>query len=133
MLEIIVFAALALALLSAAISLILLFRLRNLALRQDGIVSELVEVSAAQKRILEQFHGLAHKQSILADKLAASGDRQSKDDVESAVRNPKAVKEDVLFLARQGLNAGKIAKDLNIPKGEVELILDLDKFSAQEE
>jgi hypothetical protein len=41
--------------------------------------------------------------------------------------------QDVIFLARQGVSADKISKDLNITRGEVDLILSLQKFDPKSE
>ena len=104
---------------------------RRLAERQQGVLHELEQLSAAQRRVLEQAHSLAHKQRVLAEKVgevaggaAAAGEARLEPD-------QKAIKEDVRFLAGQGLSADRIAKELNVPLGEVELILDLDRFGAK--
>jgi len=46
--------------------------------------------------------------------------------------DPQAVKEDILFLAQQGLSPETIARDLGVPRGEVELILDLERFGRKD-
>jgi len=40
--------------------------------------------------------------------------------------------QDVIFLAQQGVSADKIASDLNITRGEVDLILSLKNFKPDE-
>ena len=105
--------------------------IRRLAERQQGLLHELEQVSAAQHRVLEQMHGLTHKQRVLADKVGEVIGGAT-DVVEPRLEpDQKAIKEDVLLLAGQGLSADRIAKDLNFPLGEVELILDLDRFGGK--
>ncbi len=119
---------------SAALALALLWRVRSLSERQEGLLHELEQIGAAQRRVLEQFHGLAHRQRVLSERLSATTDRETTREraKDGGVRlDPQKVKEDILFLARQGLSADTIARDLNIPCGEVELILDLERFSAK--
>lgn len=41
--------------------------------------------------------------------------------------------QDVIFLARQGLSADKISRDLNITRGEVDLILSLENFDPEKD
>jgi uncharacterized coiled-coil protein SlyX len=126
------FIALLVAAAALALVLVLFFRLRSLAERQEGVISELEQIGAAQRRVLEQFHSLAHHQRMLVEKLGNSDAEAShRQQEESARLDPQKVKEDILFLARQGLSAETIARDLNIPRGEVELILDLERFSAK--
>ncbi|HUX07363.1 MAG TPA: hypothetical protein VMX35_08625 [Acidobacteriota bacterium] len=118
---------------SAVLAAALFFRVRALAERQEGLLSELEQIAAAQRRVLEQFHGLAHRQRALAEKLSSSPDPETtreRAEANGAHLDPQKVKEDILFLARQGLSAETIARDLNIPSGEVELILDLERFNA---
>ncbi len=124
--------AVALALLAVVLSAVLLFRNRNLTMRLEGMLNEVEEIRATQRRVLEQFHGIAHRQKILTEKIAGKVAAKTADAKEPPVLDSKAVKEDVLFLSRQGLSAERIARDLSIPRGEVELILDLAKFRAED-
>jgi DNA-binding NarL/FixJ family response regulator len=125
------------ALLTAGAALVfalsLFFRLRSMAERQAGVLAELEQIAVAQRRVLEQFHSLTHRQRVLADKLAGTESEpgQNGGQEEASQLDHRNVKEDILFLARQGLSAETIARDLNIPCGEVELILDLERFSAK--
>jgi hypothetical protein len=99
---------------------------------QNGIREELTQVAGAQRRLLEQVHNLAHRQKVLAERLGDMSDDSEAQQLEEAMGiDPQAVKEDVLFLARQGLSAEKIARELNIPRGEIELILDLERFGTK--
>jgi len=120
--------------LAAAAAAAILFWVRSLATGQRAVCKELEEVAASQRRILEKFHSLAHRQRILSRKIEG----EARADAERGVdrEHPEdsgekqAVKEDVLFMAKRGLDAAQIARDLGIPRGEVELILDLHRFGS---
>jgi hypothetical protein len=111
-------------------TLILIFYFRSLSARQQGMLHEIENIAASQRRALERLHSLTHKVRILGEHYRREErvEAQAGDTSDSEF---KAAKEDVLFLAGQGLDAKTIAKDLGIPSGEVELILDLEKFSKK--
>lgn len=111
----------------------LYFFCRSIAVRQEGTMHEVEEIGAAQRRTIEKLHSMAHRLRVLAEQLprdsragALSGE------AEKTAEEVKAVKEDVLFLHRQGLDAVTIARELGIPSGEVELILDLERFGSRD-
>lgn len=112
---------------------ILIFYYRSLSLRQDGMINEIEDIAAAQRRTMEKLHGLGHKFNLMSEKLNKQEEKPDKNiELTRQEVDQKTVKEDVLFLARQGLDVKTIAKDLGVPSGEVELILDLERFSAKE-
>jgi len=128
-----------LALLAAAgawvLALVAMRRSRQAAERQDGFVAEVEQIAAAQRRVLEQLHGLAQKQRSLAEHVKderVAGAREVQDGGDEDQLDPQAVKEDILFLAQQGLSPETIARDLGVPRGEVELILDLERFGRKD-
>ena len=127
-----------LALILAAIALALaafsLVSGRSAAARYEGLLEEIKQLAGAQRRVIEQLHSLDQRQRALSEKLNgieqnAAGNGEPHEEGDEADRlDPQAVKEDILFLAKQGLNAETIARDLGVPRGEVELILDLERF-----
>lgn len=52
---------------------------------------------------------------------------------ESESKEQESLWHDVIFLAKQGLSADTIARDLNITRGEVELILGLHNFKPKDD
>ena len=112
------------------VGLYLLFR--NLSLRQAGMRDEIENLAAVQRRALERLHNLSHKVQILSESIPGN-ERQEQGNAEppEPTVDLQSVKEDVLFLAEQGLDVKTIAKDLGLPSGEVELILDLERFGRK--
>ena len=107
---------------------------RSATRRYEGLLEELKQLAGAQRRVIEQLHALDQRQRALGEKLSnleqnAAGNGTPQTEAEEEDRlDPQAVKADILFLAKQGLNAETIARDLGVPRGEVELILDLERF-----
>lgn len=115
-----------------ALSLWVYRRQQHLSERQDGLLHEIENLASDHRRLLEQVHGLSHKQRVMTDRIRDAGNIEATPEPEDPARGGKQnLRQDVLFLDSQGLSAEIIARDLDVAIGEVELILGMNRYKAK--
>ena len=121
-------------------------RISSLKRQHESLISELTRQVEANQTLKSKVSAFESEIQALKKKPIPPRPKveQQKKAEKTAVKTtvdvaPKAKNEtqknlwhDVVFLARQGLTADKIARDLNITRGEVELILGLHNFKPRE-
>jgi regulator of replication initiation timing len=115
----------------------------SLKRHQDGLYEEISALAIANKRLVDRIAALESNSREQAQTSAESTLRREALPVAPDTGNEKnrgkqraeqeSLWQDVIFLAKQGLSADTIAKDLNITRGEVELILGLHHFKPKSE
>lgn len=127
--DIIILSVAALALLVAIFALI---SARAAQRRLAGAFQEIAALGLAQQKLLDR---LKHPEPPSAPAEPAPSQRADRkpQPARAASREPEHENlwQDVIFLAKQGLAADTIARDLNITRGEVELILGLHNFKPK--
>ena len=112
---------------------------------KDGIHEEINSIATSNKRLIERISRLEKDQKLIQTELNKLKTRPEVIEKPQPViepPKPTTVKEekqiddspwqDVIFLAKQGVGADKIARDLNITRGEVDLILGLHQFKPKD-
>lgn len=128
--------AILIALATASVGLVLWGRINRLTSHLDALYQEITSLTIANKRMIDRMKevesGLVRLHS---EEGVETGKTEPRPKVLEDIpeKEQESMWQDVLFLAKQGLSADTIARDLNITRGEVELILSLHKFQPDGE
>jgi hypothetical protein len=111
-------------------------RSAKLKIHQDGLYQEISALTIANKRLIDRIRSLENR-ALPGFKQKETQRKTEKAGSEKVPRpsneEQKNLWQDVIFLAKQGLSADTIARDLNITRGEVELILGLHNFKPKDD
>ena len=123
------------ALLAGAVALVVWRKLSSFNKQQNGIYEEISALAIANKRLIERIKSVEEKLAqkstpVIEKRIPSRKIEPTETGTEQTKLEQKSLWQDVLFLAKQGLSADTIARDLNITRGEVELILGLESFKA---
>ena len=128
--------ALLLAAVAACLIIVLWRRTAKLKIHQDGLYQEISALTIANKRLIDRIRAIENRAQPAFKKTEAmrkTGDTGNERAPRPSNEEQKNLWQDVIFLAKQGLSADTIARDLNITRGEVELILGLHNFKPKDE
>jgi hypothetical protein len=128
--------AILLSVVAGGLALVLWKKTAKLKIHQDGLFQEISALTIANKRLIDRIRFLENR----AQPAIKQTDPVRKTEETGGERAPRPSNEeqknlwqDVIFLAKQGLSADTIARDLNITRGEVELILGLHNFKPKDD
>ena len=127
--------AILIAAVSAAIAVVVWFFLRKMQRHQDGIYEEISALAVANKRLIERIGELEKRSAARPEKIEKAPEpapQKATPEPAAPSKEHESLWHDVIYLAKQGLSADTIAKDLNITRGEVELILGLHNFKPKQ-
>ena len=127
--------AILIAAVSAAIAVVVWFFLRKMQRHQDGIYEEISALAVANKRLIERIGELEKRPAARPEKIEKAPEpppQKATPEPAAPSKEHESLWHDVIYLAKQGLSADTIAKDLNITRGEVELILGLHNFKPKQ-
>lgn len=117
------------------IAVIALVRARTANRRLIGAFQEIAALGLAQQKLLDRLKHPEPEAPMPAERPDPAPMQRKSAPARSRSKQPEPEHEslwqDVIFLAKQGLTADTIARDLNITRGEVELILGLHNFKPR--
>jgi hypothetical protein len=117
---------------------ILWHRARQANVRQNGLFEELAALTLFNKNLINRIQKLEKRAAVAPSVITQTAVTQAQkpeplpNKSKEAPEETKSLWKDVIFLAKQGLSADTIARDLHITRGEVELILGLHNFKPKE-
>lgn len=118
---------------ACGIAVVLWAKVRKLEIHQNGLYQEISALALANKRLIERIKKLEQTKAspVIKKQSPAKTGKIEKKSLPEGTQKQESLWQDIIFLAKQGLSADTIARDLSITRGEVELILGLHKFKPE--